>query len=229
MKKALACFFIIVLVTGCSAITENVQLPEAAEPQATQTEVWEVKLTGEIPAPEPIPTEAAVEEPLPAETTENTPATAQPEPADEELVLIKDYIPDIMIDLKYATTDNFTGVVIYDSGEALLRYGTVKKLMLVQEELHKEGYSLIVWDAFRPVEAQFKLWDICPDPAYVANPYKGFSKHSRGNTVDISIVALDGSSVEMPSAFDDFSALADRMIAMYQTLPGATPTCWKTV
>ena len=86
----------------------------------------------------------------------------------------------------------------------------MQKLASVQESLEQEGYSLLIWDAFRPVSAQFKLWEICPDPAYVANPEKGYSSHSRGNTVDITLVTLDGEPVEMPTDFDDFTAMADR-------------------
>lgn len=134
----------------------------------------------------------------------------QVEPADSDMVLIMDYIPDMIIDLKYATTDNFTGQVIYDNDDAYLRYGTVKKLMQVQSELKAQGYKLVLWDGYRPVEAQFKLWDICPDPNYVSNPNNGFSKHSRGNTVDITIVTLDGTTVEMPTGFDNFTKEADR-------------------
>ena len=132
------------------------------------------------------------------------------EPADDAMVLILDYIPDMVIDLKYATTDNFTGQVIYENNEAYLRYGTVKKLIQVQNALKEKGYKLVLWDGYRPLSAQFKLWDICPDSRYVANPNKGFSKHSRGNTVDITIVTLDGKKVEMPTGFDDFSKEADR-------------------
>ena len=58
--------------------------------------------------------------------------------------------------------------------------------------------------------AQFALWRACPDPVYVANPFSGVSGHCRGNTVDITLVTLDGESVAMPSDFDDFSSLADR-------------------
>ena len=129
---------------------------------------------------------------------------------EEELVLISDYIPTIFVDLKYATTDNFTGKVIYDFEEPKLRYCTVKKLKEVQDALLEQGYSLLIWDAFRPVSAQFKLWEICPDATFVANPNKGHSSHSRGNTVDITIVTKDGKPVEMPTGFDDFTALADR-------------------
>ena len=130
--------------------------------------------------------------------------------SDQELVTIRDYIPNIYIDVKYATTDNFTGQVIYDFSEPSLRYGTIKKLMKVQKELNKRGYSLKVWDAYRPIEAQLKLWEICPDPAYVSDPNKGYSGHCRGNTIDVTLVTADGKELEMPSGYDEFSALADR-------------------
>lgn len=133
-----------------------------------------------------------------------------PEPAAEAFVPVADYIPDIRVDLRYATADNFTGEVIYPFTDAYLRYGTVKKLAAAQESLQAQGYGLLVWDAFRPVPAQFALWEICPDSRYVADPNKGFSSHSRGNTVDVTLVSLDGGAVSMPTDFDDFSAKADR-------------------
>ena len=142
--------------------------------------------------------------------SEDTIKNSEIEPSDTDLVWIKEYIPDIYIDLKYATTDNFTQTVIYEDFDAYLRYGTIKKLMQVQEQLKKMGYSLLIWDAYRPVEAQFKLWEICPDAKYVSDPNKGFSKHSRGNTVDITLVTLEGEAIEMPTGFDDFSKKADR-------------------
>jgi len=176
---------------------------------------------GQTPPPsmsqnsEPVSTNASlpVQQPTSAQTQA---AQSQPtetlwvEPADAEFVRIAEYIPDAVIDLKYATADNFTQQVIYDFGEPWLRYGTVKKLMLVQQELKAQGFRLKIWDAFRPPAAQFKLWNICPDPTYVSNPNNGFSSHSRGNTVDITLVYDDGSAVEMPTGFDDFSEKADR-------------------
>lgn len=131
-------------------------------------------------------------------------------PSDDSLVRVQDYIPDILTDLKYASEDNFTGQRIYDFTEAYLRYGTIEKLKKAQEAVKEYGMLLKIWDAYRPVSAQFKLWDICPDPVYVANPNKGFSSHSRGNTVDITLVREDGTEVEMPTGFDDFSLMADR-------------------
>lgn len=129
---------------------------------------------------------------------------------DEVFVAVKDYIPDIQIDLKYSGTDNFTGQAIYEFSNAYLRYGTVKKLTAVQQDLKELGYGLKIWDGFRPVSAQHKLWEAYPDSRYVANPKTGFSSHSRGNTVDVTLVDHEGKEVPMPTGFDDFSALADR-------------------
>ncbi len=128
----------------------------------------------------------------------------------EQFAKVKEYIPDIVIDLRYATQDNFTGEIIYDFEDAYLRYGTVEKLKHVQEEAARQGYLLKIWDAFRPVRAQFQLWEICPVPKYVASPYGGYSSHSKGNTVDLTLINKDGSEVEMPTGFDDFSDQADR-------------------
>ena len=132
------------------------------------------------------------------------------EPSDDTLVKVADYIPGISVELRYATTDNFTGVVIYEDSTAYLRYGTVKKLSAVQDKLWEQGYCIKIWDAYRPVEAQFKLWEVCPDPTFVSNPNNGYSSHSRGNTVDITITDLNGNEITMPSAFDEFGSIADR-------------------
>ena len=136
--------------------------------------------------------------------------TTEKEPEDDEYVLVKKYMPDIYVELMYATENNFTGVRIYDFTDAYLRYGTVKKLANVQKELKEQGYRLKIWDAYRPFEAQQKLWEVYPDPNYVANPANGMKKHNLGGTVDITMVAADGSVISMPTEFDDFSLKADR-------------------
>ena len=146
---------------------------------------------------------------LPPETEAQEEMTV-PEPAPEGFVRVLDYIPGMYQELKYATDQNFTGQVIYDFSDAYLRYSTVKKLAAVCDDLAELGLSLKIWDGFRPVGAQFKLWEVCPDPTFVANPEKGYSSHSRGNTVDVTLVDKDGNELEMPSEFDDFSAKANR-------------------
>lgn len=150
------------------------------------------------------------------ETSEDMPTvtddmmTEITQPEDSEFVLVTKYIPSIIVELKYATSDNFTGQEIYDFSEAYLRYGTIKKLLVVQNILEEQGLGLKIWDAFRPVSAQFALWDACPDPTYVSNPNIGYSSHSKGSAVDVTLISSDGVEVEMPTRFDDFSVLADR-------------------
>ena len=129
---------------------------------------------------------------------------------ESEFVRVRDYIPDLVVELKYATADNFTGSPVYDFTDVYLRYGTVLKLMEVQDELRQQGLLLKVWDAFRPIEAQRTLWATLPDPNYVSNPDTGNNSHSRGNTVDVTLVDAAGNEVEMPTGFDDFTSYADR-------------------
>lgn len=163
------------------------------------------------PAPETVPvTTQAVTTTAPAGPSLPPETIPWQEPEDGEFARILDYLPGIYQELPYAGEDNFTDQVIYAFPDAYLRYGTIKKLIRAQQLLAEQGYSLKIWDGFRPTAAQWKLWEICPDPAYVSDPNRGFSSHSRGGTVDITLVRSDGTPLEMPTGFDDFSALADR-------------------
>ena len=157
------------------------------------------------------PAEQTYEAMVETASVETEPTEPQPEePQEDDFVRVLDYLPEASQELMYATDQNFTGQRIYDFTEAYLRYGTVKKLALVAAELEQQGLYLKIWDGFRPVSAQLTLWEICPNPTYVANPNTGFSSHSRGNTVDLTLVDARGQEIEMPTGFDDFSALADR-------------------
>ena len=160
------------------------------------------------PTPSPTPFISPSIEPSPSPAP--SPSLPTKEPEESDLVLVKDYLPTAMIDLRYATENNFTGKVIYEDLDCYLRYGTVKKLMSAAMELEEKGVYFKIWDAYRPVWAQFKLWEICPDPTFVSDPNVGFSSHSRGNTVDITLVDKEGNELLMPSAFDEFSSTADR-------------------
>jgi D-alanyl-D-alanine dipeptidase len=129
----------------------------------------------------------------------------QPDPA---LVRLDEKIPGIIIKLRYATDENFTGKAIYPPGAtAWLRPETVKKLKVVQEALRKQGYQLVIWDAYRPAWAQEKLWQSCPDAEFVAPPKQG-SRHTRGTTVDVTLADANGHLVEMQTDFDSFSPQA---------------------
>lgn len=180
--------------TETAAVTALCTASPAAEPTAEPT----AELTAE-------PTAELTAEPTAEPTVEPT-----PEPAADDMVAAAEYVGGAVVDLRYATADNFTGSKIYDFSEAYLRCGTALKLAEAGRRLAGYGLSLVIWDAYRPFAAQEALWAACPDASYVADPNAGFSSHSRGCTVDVSLVAADGSPVEMPSGFDEFSALADR-------------------
>ncbi len=127
-----------------------------------------------------------------------------------DFVNLKQHIPSLEIELRYATKNNFTGKEIYDFSEAYLRKGTADKLRRVAVEVGQQGYRLKIWDAYRPHRAQFKLWEAFPDRRFVADPYNGYSVHARGCAVDLTLVDERGRELDMPSGFDDFSAKADR-------------------
>lgn len=132
-------------------------------------------------------------------------------PKKDDFVLAVQYVPNLKVQLRYSTTDNFTHEVIYTFRDAYLRYGTVQKLANAGAQLEKYGYGILLWDGYRPTYAQQKLWDICPNPVYVSKPGTGSQSHCRGIAVDITLYELKtGELLEMPSGFDDFSSLGDR-------------------
>lgn len=192
MNRRNACIFLILLLISLTACQKEV------------TETMPIEMSS-LPAEETVVLDSDTTEVTTAPTVESL-----PEPADEAFVKISSYIPTLRQELFYATANNFTGQVIYDFEDAYLRYGTVKKLIAVSEDLAELGLYLKIWDGFRPVSAQFKLWEVCPDSTYVANPNVGYSSHSRGNTVDVTLVDANGQELEMPTGFDDFSSKADR-------------------
>ena len=145
------------------------------------------------------------EQPLQKETEETTPKVSP-----QDMVNLAEFIPRIQVDLRYATPNNFTSAIIYDDDTAYLRRGTAEKLKAAQAEFVTHGYTIKVWDAYRPPAAQFKLWEKVPDARFVINPHKGYSYHSRGVAVDVTLVDEKGQEVIMPTGFDDFTARADR-------------------
>ncbi len=125
------------------------------------------------------------------------------------LVDIRTVNPKIVLDIKYATEDNFVGCSIYSQAKAFLRSEVAAKLDKVQRTLELEGLGLKIWDAYRPHSVQRTLWSIVPDERYVADPEKG-SSHNRGAAVDVTLVNSTGEELEMPTKFDDFSVKAHR-------------------
>ena len=124
-----------------------------------------------------------------------------------ELMDIQSLIPTIQVDLKYATTDNFTGQIVYQFSRCLLLKEAALKLRDVQEELELIGLGLKIWDGFRPVAAQWTFWELVPDERYVSDPEKG-GRHTRGTAVDLTLITKEGQELLMPTDFDDFSERA---------------------
>jgi len=126
------------------------------------------------------------------------------------LVRVLDIDASLVIDLRYATDDNFTGQRVYPKdAPALLTLDTALKLKRANERFEKDGYRIKIWDGYRPKSVQEIFWDLVPDPRYVADPAKG-SIHNRGASVDVTLVDFQGKELEMPTAYDDFSAKAAR-------------------
>lgn len=143
------------------------------------------------------------------ETSITVAKTIAPEPGFINLQQIDD---SIIVDLKYATTDNFTGQVIYDFTTAIARIGTAKKLGIAAQLFKAQGYRIKIWDAYRPTTAQKRLYDVYPDDTWVAQPNPNYS-HEKGVTFDLTLTDLDGHELPMQSGFDDFSDRAKRNYA----------------
>lgn len=117
---------------------------------------------------------------------------------------------DIVIDLRYADEDNFMNRQVYpDNSKAFLRRETAVKLIRANEIFKEDGYTIKLWDAYRPLSVQRIMWEHSPLPGYVAHPDTG-SKHNRGSAVDITLVDKEGNELEMPTGFDDFTEKAAR-------------------
>lgn len=198
MKFRHLTLFLVIFLTGCGSLSGEAAMETTEAPITTEVTVT---------------TEASLQPGLVAETTspmETELLTMLIRPDQADLVRVQDYIPDVLVELKYSSDDNFTGQRIYDFEDLFLRYGTVVKLKAAAEEFRTMGLKMKIWDGFRPVSAQFRLWEICPDDTYVADPHKGYSNHSRGFAVDLTLVDADGREIQMPTAYDDFSGRADR-------------------
>ena len=120
-----------------------------------------------------------------------------------DFVCLKDLSPDFVYELKYATPDNFLKQAVYDCGECYLRKSTAEALVKANEAFKQLGYRIKLFDCYRPLSVQKKMWKILPGTHYVANPAKG-SKHNRGAAVDLTLVDAQGKELNMGTPFDFF-------------------------
>jgi len=136
----------------------------------------------------------------------------------DELVEIKKAIPSIVLDIRYATKNNFMQEVMYKQARAFARKPVVEQLKKIQAILNKQGYGLKIFDAYRPYAITLAFYEKASDKNFVANPAKG-SKHNRGCAVDLTIIDLrTGKDVPMPTPYDSFAPEAS---PHYEKLPAA--------
>jgi D-alanyl-D-alanine dipeptidase len=122
---------------------------------------------------------------------------------DAVFVNLKNYSKNFVYEMKYATDDNFLKKKVYPCAECFLRVKTVKWLLEANKVFLDKGYRIKLYDCYRPLAIQKKMWKIVPDANYVANPKRG-SIHNKGGAVDITLVDLNGKELEMGTTFDFF-------------------------
>jgi zinc D-Ala-D-Ala dipeptidase len=127
-----------------------------------------------------------------------------------ELVELKKLDPTIKLDIRYATTNNFLSTPMYSQARAFLQRPAAEALVRANHALKKQGYGLLIHDAYRPWYVTKMFWEATPDDKkiFVANPKEG-SKHNRGCAVDLTLYDLKtGAPVKMPSGYDEMSERA---------------------
>ena len=117
--------------------------------------------------------------------------------------------PTILLDIRYATKNNFVGKPVYKESRAFLQRPAAEALVRVNQALRKQGYGLVVFDGYRPWSVTKVFWDVTPEDRkiFVADPSKG-SRHNRGSAVDLSLFELrTGGIAKMPS--ESFSTVPE--------------------
>lgn len=136
-----------------------------------------------------------------------SPLAFESEPRDTVLIRLRDVIPDLLCDVRYATTNNFTHRVLYSSDTLYARHVVAQALLEAQLLARAQGLQLKVFDAYRPLSVQRLMWSIVPDERFVADPAKG-SRHNRGCAVDLTLCRLDGTELNMGTGYDEFTEQA---------------------
>lgn len=110
-------------------------------------------------------------------------------------------IPSALLDIRYASTNNFTGQQLYQLPKAWLRHEPLNKLAETNKNIEEAGLRLVIFDAFRPVGVQRKLRSFESNNNYVAE----VSNHCRGITIDVTLANTNGQYLDMGTDYDDFT------------------------
>lgn len=129
----------------------------------------------------------------------------------QDLILITEDTHDVVIDIRYATENNFTGKPVYKKPLCYLHKEAEEKLSKAIRIARSLGLRFKLFDGYRPAEAQYILWDHTPDPHFLADPEKG-SPHSRGVAVDLTLIDKNDNELDMGTAFDEFTPLSHHAV-----------------
>ena len=124
-----------------------------------------------------------------------------------DIVEIAPLDPTIHLDVRYATSNDFLGTPVYSQARAFLQRPAADALLRAHRDLVKQGYGLLIFDAYRPWYVTKIFWDATPSEKhqFVADPAKG-SRHNRGCAVDLTLYDLaTGKPIEMPGTYDEMS------------------------
>ncbi len=118
---------------------------------------------------------------------------------------VRSVVPDAIVDLRYATPDNFVGIPLYPAGARCMVHESLASGLAVAADLVRpHGERLVFWDCYRPHAVQVRMFEMVPDPAWVARPGPYARSHVAGRSVDVTLAGPDG-LVDMGTGFDDFS------------------------
>lgn len=140
--------------------------------------------------------------------------------SNKSFVCIKDYVPGVVLDIKYATTQNVFYEKLYDKPHGYTRLLVAKALADAQQEFKQHGVGVKIYDAYRPYSVTCRMWERLPDSIYMGKPWKG-SKHNRGIALDLTLIDLKTrKELAMPTPYDalvyashpDFMGLPDSVI-----------------
>lgn len=135
---------------------------------------------------------------------------------DTGFVVMQRFASGFAYDMKYATDDNFLKKAVYTCDHCLLRKEVAEALKKANDTLMGRGLRIKFFDCYRPFAVQKKMWELFPNPIYLANPYTKGSIHNRGGAVDITLINIEGKELEMGTGFDHFGREAHHA---YSNLP----------
>jgi zinc D-Ala-D-Ala dipeptidase len=125
------------------------------------------------------------------------------------LIDVRTAVPDAVIDLRYATADNFVGQPLYPAdARCLVHESLADGLAAAAARLRADGEVLVFWDCYRPHDVQVRMFEVVPDPNWVAKPGQYARSHESGRSVDVTLADAGGRLVDMGTDFDDFTPRA---------------------